>query len=258
MRYSAKIAAALIAALLSFGSAAQPPAEAWRLVKKTWSIPGDALERYEYEYDAAGRITAMKNYRGKALNQTETDFVYDAQNRITSFRMVSKGADAYSYRFTYDDAGRLSSRQEVRHLETGKERVTLTQSYRYGPDKIIESKERPSFGGRLKDEITFALDANGNFTRKSSVDLNNNRAEDFIYGAYSGKPNPMRYTGAYFLTKPDSPQIGVEGHWQNSSPNETEFSVNADGLVTKSTVTYTTSDGGKVKHFYVYSYAKVK
>ena len=45
---------------LSSNLQAQASASEWRLVKRTWAMVGDALERYEYKYDGIGRITELK------------------------------------------------------------------------------------------------------------------------------------------------------------------------------------------------------
>jgi len=238
---------------------AQPSPNEWRLVKRTWAMVGDALERYEYKYDGAGRITEFKNYRGKSLILTEKDFVYNKTGQITRYETVFSDSDPYSHLMTYDQQGRLKSREEIRHrVSSGKDQTTLTQNFSYSQNQMIEKKLRSSFGGKLIDETTYSLDSKGNFTKKTGMDLNSNvKAQDYIYGNYDNKPNPLAFTGAYFLTEPQSPNAGGEGYWQGSSSPTSSFTHNKDSLVSKMIITYTTSDGGKVNHTHEYTYLKL-
>lgn len=223
-------------------------------------MAGDALERYEYKYDGAGRITELRNYRGKNLILTEKDFVYNNLGQITRYKMVFSDSDPYSHALTYDPQGRLKSHQEIRHrASSGKDQITLTQDYSYSHNQIIEKKVRPSFGGKLIDETTYSIDSQGNFTRKTGMDLNSNvKAQDYFYGNYDNKPNPMIFTGAYFLTEPKSLYAGGEGEWEGSPAATSSFSHNQDSLLSKMVVSYTTSDGGKVNHTHEYTYVKLK
>lgn len=235
-------------------------ANKWRLVKRTWAMVGDPLERYEYKYDGAGRITELKNYRGKSLILTEKDFVYNNLGQITRYKMVFSDSDPYSHVLTYDQQNRLKSHEEIRHrASSGKDQITLTQNYSYSNNQIIERKIRSSFGGKLIDETTYSPDSKGNFTRKTGIDLNSNvKAQDYIYGNYDNKPNPLIFTGAYFMTVPQSLYAGGEGEWEGNPAAISSFTHNKDSLLSKMIISYTTSDGGKVKHTHEYTYVKLK
>ena len=248
----------LLSILSPSPSHAQPNANEWRLVKRTWAMVGDALERYEYKYDNAGRITELKNYRGKNLVLTEKDFVYNNLGQTTRYKMVFSDSDPYSHVLTYDQQGRLKSHEEIRHrASSGKNQTTLTKDYSYWQNQIIEKKIRSSFGGKLIDETTYLLDSKGNFTRKTGMDLNSNvKAQDYIYGNYDNRPNPLLFTGAYFLTEPQSPYAG--GEWEGSPTATSSFTHNKDSLLSKMIITYTTSDGGKVNHTHEYTYGRLK
>lgn len=240
---------------------AQPSVDQWRLVKKTWLLPGDAADIYEYKYDGAGRISEIRNLSGKTLKNTEKDFAYDGDNRIKSFSLYIKGSKLYTYEFTYDAQGRLTSRKDITHdVNYGKpDKVTLTRNFRYEDDKIIENKSRSSFGGKLTDETVYALDGDGNFIRKTGMDLNSKvKAQDYTYGNYDSRLNPLQYTGAYFFTDLESRHAGGEGAWEGTPAATSSFTANKDGLLGKMIVTYTLSDGGKVNHTYEYTYVKIK
>lgn len=247
--------------LVVFPAAAQVSPEPFRLVKKSWVIPGDAADIYEYQYDSAGRVTEIRNLDGKTLKNIEKDFSYDGDNRIKSYSLYIKGDKLYTYEFTYDDQGRLSSRTEIKHdLYSGKpDKVTLTRTFRYERNKIIERKSRASFGGQLGDEIVYYIDSGGNFTSKRGVNLaSKEKAQDYTYGNYDSRPNPLQYTGAYFFTDLRSRYAGGEGAWEGTPLATSSFTANQDGLLGKMIVTYTLSDGGKVNHAYVYTYVKTK
>jgi len=249
-----------LSACFSYGIHAEASSDQWRLVKKTWALPGDALERYEYQYDTAGRIIEMRNYRGKKLNLSEKDFVYDDHGRISSYQIVFGDSDPYRHVMTYDQQGRLKSHEEIRHRrESGKDQVTLTRTFSYGANTITENKTRASFGGKLADETTYFLDAKGNFIRKTGIDQNSGqKSQEYIFGNYDDKPNPLIFTGAYFLTELNSRHAGGEGFWEGSPTATSSFTHNKDSLVSKMVITYTTSDGGKVNHTYEYTYVKIK
>ena len=251
----------LFSTLWPFASHAQSnanDANKWRLVKRTWAMAGDPLERYEYKYDNAGRIIELKNYRGKRLIHTEKDFVYNNLGQITRYKMVFSDSDPYSHVLTYEQQGRLKSHEEIRHRAlSGKDQITLTKDYSYRQNQIIEKKVRSSFGGKLIDETTYYLDSKGNITRKTGMDLNSNvKAQDYIYGNYDSKPNPLIFTGAYFMTEPQSPYAGGEGQWEDIITATSSFTYNKDALLSKMIISYTTSDGGKVNHIHEYTYAK--
>jgi len=253
-----------LSAITSMPINAQASTSQWRLVKKTWLIPGDALDIYEYQYDGNGRITEVRNLSGKTLKSTEKDFVYNDGNRISSFNLYIKGSKLYTYTFTYDDKGRLTSRQEIYHEVNfvAKDKITLTRTFRYEGNKIIENSIRPSFGGKLVDEITYPLDGNGNLLRHDRVHENKSLQPEagYVYGAYSyqGKPAVAAYTGAYFFTDLNSPDLGDEGHLSGDTPAGTQYTFNSEGLVSKEIVTYIASDGRKYPHTYNYTYVKLK
>jgi len=240
---------------------AQASADQWRLVKKTWLLPGDAADIYEYKYDGAGRVTEIRNLSGKTLKNTEKDFIYDSDNRIKSSSLYIKGSKLYTYELSYDDQGRPTSRKEITHdIYSGKpDKVTLTRNFRYENNEIIENKSRSSFGGKLVDETVYELDDDGNFIRKTGMDLNSKvKAQDYTYGNYDGRLNPLQYTGAYFFTDLESRHAGGDGAWEGTPTATSTFTANKDGLIGKMIVTYTLSDGGKVNHTYEYTYIKLK
>lgn len=232
----------------------------WRLVKKTWVIPGDSPDIYEYKYDAAGRISEIRNLGGKTLKNVEKEFDYDAGGRIIRSSLFIKGEKLYTYEFLYDDEGRLIRRSEIRHdLYSGKpDKVTRTQDFRYEDHRIVETGGRASFGGKLKDQIVYALDDDGNFLSKTSNASGSE--QQFNYGAhsYGNKPNLMAYTGAYFATDLASPTLADEGSWETDGPVSTQTTFDANGLVSRQIITYTTSDGRKHPHTYSYVYVKIK
>ena len=240
---------------------AEPSVSQWRLVKKTWLIPGDSLDIYEYKYDGAGRVSEIRNLSGKTLKNTEKDFVHDSDNRITSSSLYIKGNKLYTYEFTYDSQGRLTSRNDITHdVNYGKpDKVTLARSFRYEDQKIIESQSRSSFGGKLIDETVYAVDRDGNLIRKTSMKANSKvKADVYTYGNFDSRPNPLQFTGAYFFTDIDSRHAGGDGAWDDSEPATSSFVTNKDGLVGKMIVTYTLSGGSKVSHTYEYTYVKLK
>ncbi len=240
---------------------AQPSTEQWRLVKKSWVIPGDAADNYEYKYDGSGRVIEIRNLGGKTLKNTEKDFVYNSDNRIERSSLYIKGNKMYTYEFAYDGQGRLTSRKDITHdIYSGKpDKVILTRTFRYENNKIIESKSRSSFGGKLVDETVYKVDADGNFTRKGGMNLNTKeKAQDYTYGNYDNRLNPLQFTGAYFLVEPESSHAGGDGAWEGTPTASSSFTGNKDGLVGKMIVTYTSSDGQKVNHSYEYTYVKFK
>ena len=96
--------------LFAMPAKAEPSVDQWRLVKKTWLLPGDAADVHEYKYDANGRVSEIRNLSGKTLKNTEKDFVYDG-DRIKRCSLYIKGSKMYTYEFTYDGQGRLSQPQ---------------------------------------------------------------------------------------------------------------------------------------------------
>lgn len=246
--------------LIAIPAKAETSVNKWRLVKKAWLLPGDAADIYEYKYDAAGRVSEIRNLSGKTLKNTEKDFVYEG-DRIKRCSLYIKGSKMYTYEFTYDGQGLLSSRKDITHdIYSGKpDKITLTRDFRYEANKIIENKSRSSFGGKLIDETVYALDGNGNFIRKTGMDLNSKvKAQDYDYGNYDKRLNPLQFTGAYFFTDIQSNLAGGDGAWEGTQPATSSFVANKDGLLGKMIVTYTTSDGGKVNHTYEYTYVKIE
>ncbi len=254
-------AALCLSMLIAIPANAEPSVNQWRLVKKTWLLPGDSLDIYEYKYDGAGRVSEIRNLSGKTLKNTEKDFVYDSDNRITSSSLYIKGSKLYSYEFTYDKQGHLASRNDITHdVNYGKpDKITLERTFRYESDRVIESKSRSSFGGKLIDETVYDLDGNGDFIRKTGMNLNSKvKAQDYTYGNYDTRLNPLQYTGAYFFTDLDNRHAGGDGAWEGSAPATSSFTANKDGLVGKMIVTYTLSGGSRVNHTYEYTYVKIK
>jgi hypothetical protein len=254
----------LLSTLCAFASNAQSNADQWRLVKSTWAMVGEPLERYEYKYDTAGRIIEYKNYRGKNLILTQKDFVYNNLGQITRYGVDVGNTDPYSHLMTYDQQGRLKSHEEIRHLANPgngrpKDQIILTRNFSYSQNQMIEKKIRSSFGGKLIDETTYSLDSKGNFTKKTGVNLNSNvKSQDYIYGNYDTKENPSAFTGTYFLIEPQSRNAGGEGYWEGDTSATSSFTHNKDSLLSKMVITYTTSDGGKIHHTHEYTYMKFK
>lgn len=252
--------ALLLSALLpSPGRADASPAD-WRLVKKTWTIPGDSPDIYEYKYDASGRMTEIRNLSGKTVKNVEKDFVYDADGRISRSSLFIRGEKLYTYEFLYDDQGRLIGRNETSHgAQSGRpDKVTRSQAFRYVGDRIIETGGRSSFGGKLGNEIVYTLDDDGNFLSHTSNASGSE--QQFIHGApdRANRRGPMAYTGAYFATELQTPHLSDEGRWETDGPVTTQTAFDANGLVSRQVITYTTSDGRQHPHTYVYAYAKIK
>ena len=102
------------------------------------------------------------------------------------------------------------------------------------------------------------MDGNGNFIRKTGMDLNSKvKAQDYNYGNFDKRLNPLQFTGAYFFTDLESRHAGGDGAWEGTQPATSSFIANKDGLLGKMIVSYTTSDGGKVNHTYEYTYVKI-
>lgn len=254
------LAALLLSALAPTSGRADASTSEWRLVKKTWVIPGDSPDIYDYKYDASGHVTEIRNLSGKSLKNVEKDFVYDTDGRISRSSLFLQGEKFYTYEFVYDDQGRLIRRSEITHgVHSGRpDKVTRTQSYRYEHDRIIETGGRSSFGGQLTNEIVYTLDGDGNFVSHTS----NASGEEqrFIHGAPArgNKRGPMAYTGAYFSTELQTPYLADEGRWETDGPVTTQNTFDANGLVSRQIITYTTSDGRQHPHTYSYVYAKIK
>jgi hypothetical protein len=255
---------AFLSTLGSLAIHAQPNTNEWRLVKSTWAMVGEPLDRDEYKYDSAGRLIEYKNYRGKNLILTEKDFVYNNLGQITRYGVDVGDADPYSHLMTYDQQGRLKSHEEIRHRAYSsngkpKDQIIDTRNFSYSQNKIIEQQVRSSFGGKLIDETTYSLDSKGNFIKKIGLDLNSNtKSLDYTYGNYDTGPNPLVFTGAYFLIEPESLNAGGEGYLEGYGPSATSsFTHNKDSLVSKIVITFI-SDGRKINHIHEYTYIKLK
>ena len=246
----------VIIQFISICSFAQSLTDERRLIKKTWILPNGESSMSEYSYDGLGRINRIKQYENKKFHSTQSAFVYNSQNLITSYNeSFADGADTIQQLFSYDIQNRLISIIEVEFKNSGK-RTTLTRTFSYTSDEIRESQVRLSFGGKLIDAIKYTLDEKGNMVRKTSIQ-NGKKAADFIYGDYESKPNPLIFTGAYFYTELSSKQNGKEGYWEGGTPSKTNFTYSPNGLLQNAAITYIL-DNRAYTHQYIYTYAKIK
>jgi hypothetical protein len=256
MKKAISISLFIIFQFISIGSFAQQLTDDWRLTKKTWVHPREGKVEWIYSYDATGKITAINYYQSKKLHSIQKGFVYNNQSRISSYKIsFADGADTIQQLFSYDDKNRLLSVKEVEFKKSGK-RTNRTQTFSYTKNEIKESKVKQTFGGKLTDEITYSLDEKGNMVRKTSIQ-DGKKTDDYIYGEYDNKPNPLIFTGAYFYTELSSKQNGKEGYWENDKPAKTIFTYTPSGMLQNAAVTYMLDNRGYT-HQYIYTYAKIK
>ncbi len=273
MKKAISLSLLIIFQFISIGSFAQQLTNEWRLTKKTWFHPGEGMMEWIYSYDATGKITNIKYYQGKKkLYSIQTEFIYNEQNLITSYKESISGRVDYQHVFKYDDQDRLISAEEIyitptdqlsdedRKMKKIQRTTTFTQTFSYKKNEIKENTKRPSFGGLLTAEITYSMDEKGNMVRKTSIQDSKKTAEAeniYIYGEYDNKPNPLIFTGAYFYTELSSKQNGKEGYYGNEKPPKTILTYSPSGLLQNASVTYMLDNRGYT-HQYTYTYAKIK
>ena len=75
--------------------------------------------RYSTAYDLMGNITACleRHTRGTEEDWMKTDYTYDARGRVMSYRRTVNGIALDEVEYTYDDLGRLASKDVVEKIE---------------------------------------------------------------------------------------------------------------------------------------------
>ena len=257
MKKTVTLCIIIFSIIISESGYAQQLTDEWRLIKKTWTPPGEGKTEWIYDYDVMGKVTNIKYYQGKKLHSTLAAFVYNGHNLIDSYKeSFSDGADTIQHFFEYDQQNRILSAKEVKFKKSGEKRNTLIQSFSYNAHKIIERRIRTSFGGKLNDEISYKLDEEGNIVSKTTIE-DGKKSLDYIYGEYDSKPNPLLFTGAYFYTQLLPKQNCKEGFWDGDKSAETIFTYNPKGMLQNATITYTL-DNRLYTHQHYYIYTQVK
>lgn len=242
--------------IISLTTFAQEIANEWRLTNKSWKLPNGESSRLNFTYDSKGQIVKIQDYQNNRLHATQGEFLYNKQNRIISYNETfSDGADTIKHVYRYDDQNRLISAEEIKMKKAGN-RTTLTKTFSYEKNKINEHRIRPSFGGKLVDEIIYELDGSENMVRKTTIS-DGKKTADYIYGEYDKKPNPLIFTGAYFFTELSSAYNSKEGYWENDKPARTIFTYTTAGLLQNAAITFIL-DNRPYTHNYKYTYSRIK
>ncbi len=222
--------------LLSFGNALQTtylyddgPLPSYRLEEIRTRGDSTELQRLWYEYDDAGNVIEIRDYKARSPYQ-ELTFGYDPLDRL-----VSAGADGSEaeggygpFSYSYDPIGNLLSKEGA--------------SYTYP----APGQPRPHAVSSVEVDsqvITYTYDANGNMTagkgreiewdpenRPVAVTLDG-ETTTFVYGPEGGRVKVVEPDGTYTLyvgahyertIDPSAPQVEERAPY----PGQTDFPVN--------------------------------
>jgi YD repeat-containing protein len=212
----------IIFQFISLGSFAQKLTDQWRLIKETSRRIDQSPDGSTYKYDAKGRLIEVNELNSKKkAAMVSTDFVYNEKDLITSYKVIYKNVeedyDYYLFTYTYDDEERVTSINEVHKKYAPYKEVKnfYLQKFTYSPGLITHTNERTSFGGRQRDSVLNYIDKNGNTTKEIVYYLSEDgskikKKEEQVFPPM-GKtcPNPLFFTGSYFKTLFEDPQISL-------------------------------------------------
>ncbi|MEO6583735.1 MAG: hypothetical protein ABIO05_05390 [Ferruginibacter sp.] len=259
---------------ISSGSYAQQLTDQWRLTKQTSRRVDQSPEGHTYKYDAKGRLIEINELNTKKrAAQVHTDFVYNEKGLITSYKLTYKNVeedyDYYLYSYTYDDNERVTSINEVhKKYDPKNERKNFyLQKFKYSPGLITQINERTSFGGRQRDSVLKYVDKNGIITKSIFYYLTEDaskiksKEEDMNPPIVKTCPNPLFFTGSYFKTLSEAPQISIN---ESSIDTDKHFSykntytLNKEGLLlTVNSTLYDLKYRDTLKFITTYTYIKI-
>ncbi len=269
MKKAINISLIIIFQFISLASFAQQLTDQWRLIKTTQDSEGNT-----YKYDTKGRLIEINEVNTKKrAAQVHTDFVYNEKGLITSYKLTYKNVeedyDYYLFTYTYDDEERVTSINEVHKKYDPKKEVKnfYLQKFKYSPGLITQINERTSFGGRLRDSVLSYVDKTGIITKKISYDLSedgskiNNKEEEVSPPIVKTCANPYIFTGSYFKTLFEAPQISLvessiatDKHYSDKYT----YTFNKEGLLL--TINNAKKDlryGNTFKYINTYTYIKI-
>lgn len=269
MKKAINLSLLIIFQFISLGSFAQKLTDQWRLIKTTQSQDGNT-----YKYDAKGRLIEVNELNTKKrAAQVVTDFVYNEKGLITGrklkYKNVEEDYDYYLFTYTYDDEERVTSINEVHKKYDPKREVKnfYLQKFKYSLGLITQINERTSFGGRQRDSVLNYVDKNGITTKKILYYLSEDGSkikdkEEVVYPPIVKTcANPYFFTGSYFKTLSEAPQISIV---ESSIDTDKHFSdkytytFNKEGLLL--TINNTKKDlryGVNFKYINTYTYIKI-
>ncbi|MBA3674492.1 MAG: hypothetical protein H0W75_05960 [Chitinophagaceae bacterium] len=274
MKKAISLSLIIIFQFISIGSFAQQLNDQWRLIKETKQKVGKSTDGSTYKYDAKGRLIEVNELNSKKKAAIVlTDFIYNEKNLITSYKLIYKNVDEeydyFLFTYTYDDIERVTSINEVHKKYDARREVKnfYLQKFRYSPGLITQINERTSFGGMLRDSVLNYVDKNGITTKKIFYYLSEDGSkikdkEEVVYPPIVKTcANPFFFTGSYFKTLSEAPQISIV---ESSIETDKHFSdkftytFNKEGLLL--TINNTKKDlqyGVTLKFINTYTYIKI-
>lgn len=248
----------LLTMLIGFGSVAAQELSNTRLAREEYQHP-DGIFVTAYQYSPSGNIKTVQNLKGKKLQYTETQFVFNAKNQIISFvRKYANGlTPTETYTFDYGNDGTLL-KQTVTNLYDGKEKFLYANTYKWGNSDIVVTEERASFAGRLIRPTVYKLNADGNITQENSLDKNGKIVYvSFVNKSFDDKINPNLLRGNYGTWEINSKNNYTKQDPQGSATNtKVSYIYNANGTPKTQKIVYQYKDYD-VTHTVNYSYITV-
>ena len=141
----------------------------------------------EYEYDANGNVTEIKNLLDTGKN---VSYEYDSLNRLTK---ETNGAIGSEWRYTYDNGGNITKKEEY-NPATG----ALRSSWDYGYGDTCWKDQLTSWGSY--GTSSFAYDSSGNPTKYKGSTLTWEGKRPVKYAESDTKYTDLSYDGNGLLT----------------------------------------------------------
>lgn len=202
------------AALLLLCAAA--PASAIQAIKtETWINSADGSGTFTtYQYDAEGSLARKLVYKSldnSGSQSSQTDYTYDASQKLTSEKISLPNAPGTTTEYVYDDAARLSLM--IGKSDDGSEKYR--DSLFYNPSGVL-AEQRSYKGGSLVFKHRFGLAADGKSVSDTSFESDGSSFVPtqavVVTSDASGKPSletrSRKVAGSWYVSTTKSMEYG--------------------------------------------------
>lgn len=197
--------------------------------KKHYTGP-DWTETITYSYNAKWQLTGVKQVQDNKLVQTLSNFTYTNNGKTSGYQETNaNGGSPKTYTFSYDDQGRLITKQ-VLHFKDGKDNFKTVTTFTYGENKVIASKEILTKKGNATVISKYELDDKGNILMfKGDTNSPNTYT---AFKNYDNTKNPLLFIGSLMDKEVLSPNNPGEISFSGASKLDYVIKKNASNLVT--------------------------
>lgn len=180
--------------VLAYGSDGQ-------LLKQSTSNNGQLIDRYTYDYDSSGNVTAI----GRLNDDQSKAFVYDAVGQLLNERIGGRSDKSQSIAYTYDEAGNRTNRhadQNSRALSYSSNSNQLnsinrqTTAYDISGNLVEDRNGKRAFSYDITNRLK-SYSSNNDLRASYSYDAFGRRVRKYLHRPIKARDNYSTLTFAY-------------------------------------------------------------